>query len=188
MAIESKHHHVPRLMRGAAFLLALLFAPLSLAQSPFDGSWRINLDETDKVNVKFEEGSGMQGNGINTTVSVMGLPLPSRYRQSAMSSLPAKDPSVLVCTDMFIAISEKKVNLTYDEGEKESLTKGEYRGRVSKWSKKKIEQKYKTPERSVRKTWSLRDDGRLLVAVKINPRGDKARTYNRVFDRINEPG
>ena len=40
------------------------------------------------------------------------------------------------------------------------------------------------PERTVTKTWTMRDDGRLLVAVKINPRNDSARTFKRVFDRV----
>ena len=169
----------------ASALLILLFLPvLAMAQSPFDGLWEINLEETDKVSVEFKEGGGLKGAGINTSVSVMGLPLPSRYRQTPMSQLAAKDPEVLVCTQMRIAVTDKRVQLDYDSNDQETLRKGEYRGRFSKWSKKRIEQKYKTPERSVRKTWALRDDGRLQVSVKINPRGDQARTYNRVFDRI----
>lgn len=166
-------------------LIALVAAPLATAAaSPLDGHWRINLEETDKVAVKFKEGGGMSGGNFKPSISVMGLPLPKSYRQSAMSNLSAKDPKVLRCTDMQISVDKKNVALTYDHADEEELVKGEHRGRTSKWSKKKIEQKYKTPERSVRKTWTLRDDGRLLVSVKLNPRGDKARTYNRVFDRV----
>ena len=164
--------------------LLVTYASQSWGQSPFDGAWRINLEETDKVIEKFEEDSGLSGNGINTSVSIMGLPLPSRYRQSSMSSLPAKDPKVLLCTDTEIQVDDQRVLFIYDGNEEEILRKGDYRGRQSKWSKKKIEQKYKTPERSVRKTWTLRKDGRLLVSVKIDPRNYKARTYNRVFDRL----
>ena len=174
-----------RHLYAVLLLLTPLLAPWpALASSPFDGLWEINLEETDKVSVEFKEGGGLKGAGINTSVSVMGLPLPSRYRQSPMSELAAKDPEVLLCTQMNIAVTDKRIQLKYDSDDSETLRKGEYRGRFSKWSKKRIEQRYKTPERSVRKTWTLRDDGRLLVAVKINPRGDQARTYNRVFDRI----
>ncbi len=171
-------------MRRLIFILFTLMASHALAESAFSGHWRINLEETDKVAVKFKEGSGMKGGGLKPTVSVMGLPLPSSYRQGPMSNLPAKDPQVLTCTNMSINVADKKVALEYDAADTETLVKGDYRGRTTKWSKKKIEQKYKTPERSVKKTWSMRDDGRLMVSVKINPRGDKARTYNRVFDRI----
>ena len=164
-------------------VLIMLALPVA-AESQFSGAWRINLEETDKVAVKFKEGSGMMGNKLRATGSVMGLPLPSRYRQSAMSNLPAKDPQVLTCTNMSIDPQGDRIALRYDGDGKEILRKGEYRGRTSTWSKTKIEQKYKTPERRVRKTWSLRDDGRLFVSVKINPTDDRARTYNRVFDRV----
>jgi hypothetical protein len=150
----------------------------------FNGDWRINLEETDKVAIKYKDGSGMKGSNFKPTISVMGLPLPSSRRQGPMSSLRAKDPQVLTCTDMRIAIEDERVALIYDSSGDETLKKGSYRGRTSKWSRKKIEQKYKTSERSVRKTWTMRADGRLMVSVKINPRGDKARTYNRVFDRV----
>jgi hypothetical protein len=172
------------LMRQIILLLALV-TPIAFATaSPLEGHWRINLEETDKVAVKFKEGSGMSGNNFKPSISVMGLPMPKSYRQSPMSNLAAKDPKVLRCTDMQITIEKTKVELTYDSTNNERLVKGEYRGRTSKWSKNKLEQRYKTPERSVRKTWTIRDDGRLLVSVKLNPRGDKARTYNRVFDRV----
>lgn len=172
------------LMRQIILLLALLTPFAFATASPLEGHWRINLEETDKVAVKFKEGSGMSGNNFKPSISVMGLPMPRSYRQSPMSNLAAKDPKVLRCTDMQIAIEKKKVELTYDNADSERLVKGEHRGRTSKWSKNKLEQRYKTPERSVRKTWTLRDDGRLMVSVKLNPRGDKARTYNRVFDRV----
>ncbi len=183
------HRHALCFMRpvilALPILVALFTAPFAgAAASPLEGHWRINLEETDKVAVKFKEGSGVSGGNFKPSISVMGLPLPKSYRQSPMSNLAAKDPKVLRCTDMQIAVDKKNIALIYDSADKEKLVKGEYRGRTSKWSKKKIEQKYKTSERSVRKTWTLRDDGRLMVSVKLNPRGDKARTYNRVFDRV----
>jgi hypothetical protein len=165
-------------------LLTTLALPV-IADSRMAGEWQINLTETDKVTVEFKKGSGVKTSKLRgVSVSVMGLPLPSSYRQSAMSSLPPKDPQVLLCTTMGIDVTEKKINLKYDEDGKESLIKGHYRGRDTKISKRKVEQKYKTPERTVTKTWRLRDDGRLLVSVKIKYRGDKAQVYNRVFDRV----
>ena len=152
--------------------------------SAFSGDWRINLEETDKVAIRYKDGSGMKGGNFKPTISVMGLPLPSSMRQGPMSGLRAKDPQVLTCTDMHIVIEDERVALIYDGSGDETLKKGSYRGRTTKWSKRKIEQKYKTSERSVRKRWTMRADGKLLVSVKINPRGDKARTFNRVFDRV----
>jgi hypothetical protein len=164
--------------------LIVLLPPLVHGQSGFNGTWRINLEETDKVSVDFEEGSGIQGRNLGrTSVSVMGLPLPSRAKAAPMSGLPAKDPAVLVCSEMQLNMDGNRVKLVYDSGARETLRRGEYRGRNTIITQQKIEQKYKTTERSVTKSWTLRDDGRLLVAVRIKYQGDKARTYSRVFDR-----
>ena len=152
--------------------------------SVFDGEWVINHEETDKVTVPFKEGSG-RGSQFAPKVSVnLGLPMPQRFKQAPMSNLSPKDPAVLRCNSMQISTSGKKTNLLYDTTEKETLHTGDYRGRKTKKSKSKIEQKYKTPDRKVTKTWTLREDGRLLVSVKLDPTGDKARKFNRVFDRV----
>lgn len=181
----SAHTGVLNSMRTFILVLLTTLALPVIADSRLAGNWQINLTETDKVTVEFKKGSGVKTSKLRgISVSVMGLPLPSSYRQSAMSSLPPKDPQVLLCTTMSIDVTDKKINLKYDADGKESLIKGHYRGRDTKISKRKIEQKYKTPERSVTKTWRLRDDGRLLVSVKIKYRGDKAQVYNRVFDRV----
>ncbi len=181
-------HTSPSLTLAAVSITLLMLvsaSALAAKPNPMQGTWRINLEETDKVSVDFEEGSGIQGRNMGrTTVTVMGLPLPSRAKASPMSGLPAKDPEVLVCTQMELSVQGNKVLLDYDNGNRETLRKGDFRGRTTSMSSKKIEQKYKTTERRVRKTWSLRDDGRLLVAVRIKYQGDKARTYNRVFDRV----
>ena len=178
---------LPAFVLGFVVLLVMLYALPAAAASPLAGTWRINLEETDKLAVDFKDGSGMQGRNMGrTNISVMGLPLPSRAKASPMSGLPAKDPEVLVCTQMDLGFNGKRVKLLYDNGNTETLRPGEYRGRTTTLSKNKIEQKYKTTERRVRKTWSLREDGRLLVAVRIKYQGDKARTYSRVFDRVEE--
>ncbi len=173
--------------RFVVLSLTLLSMSAVWAESPFDGKWRINHEETDKVAIKYKDGSGVQGNGsrIKPTIDVgLGLPLPQRIKQPPMSTLAASDPDVLRCTTMEIASAGKKIRLDYDQAKKETLVKGDYRGRTTSINKKRIQQKYKTTERRVTKTWSIREDGRLLVSVKINPSNDKARTYNRVFDRV----
>ncbi len=147
------------------------------------GSWRLNLPATDELAVDYEAGSGIEGGlPLRTQVTVMGLPLPSRAKSSPMSGLPARDPDVLLCTEMTLTIDGGRVRLNYDHGASETLREGEYRGRTTRVSRRKIEESYKTTERTVRKTWELRKDGTLLVSVRIKYRGDKAQTYQRVFD------
>ena len=174
-------------IKKISFTLALLLVclPCITLANPMSGDWRINLEETDKLSVDFKDGSGIQGRYRGATnISIMGLPLPSRAKAAPMSKLAAKDPAVLTCTEMTLSVGNRSASLTYDNGRKETLREGEYRGRTASLSPKKIEQRYKTTERTVRKTWTLRSDGRLLVAVKVKYQGDKARTYQRVFDRV----
>ncbi len=157
------------------------------ADMAWEGTWKLNFEETDKVTIHYKDGSGTGRRNIfqNANVSIGGLPLPSLGGGvPPQSRMPAKDPEVLLCNSMVIEAEDKKVKLAYDEDKKETLRSGSFRGRNTNWSKKKIEQKYKTPDRKVTKTWTVRPDGRLLVSVKINPKKDRAKTYNRVFDRV----
>ncbi len=181
---------IQKSMKHLAILLLLLGSAASYAKdSPFAGSWQLNLEESDKVSESYEEGSGAGRAKIfqNINMTVMGLPLPRSTRTPSQSRMPPKNPSVLLCNQMDIEIDNKRVNLVYDSNDKESLRRGHYRGRNSTWSKKKIKQDYKTPEREVTKTWRIRKDGRLLVEVKINPPKDRSRTFRRVFDRVATP-
>lgn len=170
-------------------ILALLLSSAGYAEasarSPFNGTWQINYEETDKVAVKYKDGSGMKGHNFGRPqVTVMGLPLPGTGRRAATPGLAGKDPKVLRCGTMVIAVDDKSVVLNYDGDEVENMRRGDYRGRKTKVSSKLISQKYKSTSRTVTKSWSIRPDGRLLVSVKLNPKKDKARTYKRVFDRV----
>ena len=180
----------PRLTTSLLLLITTLFAGQAAAQAPFEGYWVLNYEETDKVAIKYEDGSGVGKKGLPVDVSVdlgLGLPLPRRFRQAPMSNLSPKDPLVLRSQSMEITDSGKRIKLLYDHQQDETLVTGDYRGRQTSKSKKRIQQKYKTPDRKVTKTWEMRDDGRMLVTVKLNPRGDKARTYKRVFERAEKP-
>ena len=186
-------HHLMLLMILAVMATLVNTSAYAAKPNPFDGYWKINHAETDKVTPKVEDGSGVQGNlgRVKPTFDIgLGLPLPKRIRSSPQSSLRAEDPEVLGCTTMQFTIDQnnsKKIKVVYDHLEKETLVKGDYRGRTTRISSSSIEQKYKTTERTVTKKWTLRADGRLLVSVKLNPRKDKARTYLRVFDRSEPP-
>ena len=88
---------------------------------------------------------------------------------------------------MLIEVQAQRIMLNFPDlsgpDAMQIMPKGEFRGRKTTWSNRKIEQKYKTTERRVQKTWSIRSDGRLLVQVMIKPKGGKKRTFSRVFDR-----
>ena len=182
------------MIKKKPFVIPLVLALISLPGmswangGEWAGDWKLNLEESDKVSVSYEKGSGAGRSKVlqNISITAMGLPLPTRTRIPRQSRMAPKSPAVLLCNQMHIEPHNDHLALTYD-ADKETLRKGHYRGRDTKWSKNKIEQKYKTPEHRVTKTWTLRADRRLLVEVKINPPKDKARTYRRVFDKATPP-
>ena len=154
----------------------------------YAGNWVINVEETDLLREELDEKPTVLGGPGKVSISVMGLPIPTgRSKVGAQSPLTAADPAVLRSRTMSISVAANKISIEYPEvsgkDAKEVLRRGHYRGRDSKWSKKKIEQKYKTTERKVTKTWSIRGDGRLLAVVTIKNPGSKKRTFSRVFDR-----
>ena len=168
-------------------LTALLLAAPSYGDSPFDGHWTLNAEETDKVAAKYEDGSGMKGHDFGRPrVTVMGIPVPGTARPPAQGGIAARDPLVLRCASMEIAVDGEAVPVRHFGIVLpwEVMRKGDFRGRKTRVSRSTIRQKYKTSSRTVTKTWELRADGRLLVLVKLNPKQDKARTFARVFDRI----
>ncbi|MEM7077695.1 MAG: hypothetical protein AAF513_03600 [Pseudomonadota bacterium] len=174
-------------------LCAALLLLASGAQADINaltGTWMINQDETDKVRVPIKDRGNVLSNNVRGSVYVGGVPIPipgAGGGQRAMSSMSAQDPKVLRSASIQIEAPQgKKLTIQYDQGGKETLVRGDYRGRDSKWGRNKIEQKYKTTERTVTKRWSLRKDGRLFVSVVIKPKGDRKRIYNRVFDRVIE--
>lgn len=173
--------------RWTLALAALLASTAALADQRLDqytGTWAINYEESDKLIVEYKDGAGLSGSNLKPSISVMGLPLPSSIQQGPMSSLRPKDPEILRCTNVAISHDGAKISMRFDGTASETIRLGDYRGRTTKVSKSKVEQKYKTTERTVSKAYSIREDERLLVVVKIKFKGDKRRTFSRVFDRI----
>jgi|TARA_B110000977_G_C10991725_1_gene460189 hypothetical protein len=172
----------------ATFCSNSIIAATNAVAEKYAGEWVINVAETDLLREELDEKPTVLGGPGRVSVSVLGLPIPTgRSKVGAQSPLTAADPAVLRSRTMFITVMPTKIQIDYPEvggvDAKEVLRKGHYRGRDSKWSQKKIEQKYKTTERKVAKTWSIRGDGRLLAVVTIKNPGSKKRTFSRVFDK-----
>lgn len=154
----------------------------------YAGDWVINLAESDLLREELDEKAPVLQGAGRVRISILGLPLPTlNPKVGPQSPLSAVDPAVLRSRKMSISVSANKISFEYPEvsgpDAKEVLRNGHYRGRDSKWSLKRIEQKYSTTERKVRKTWSIRGDGRLLAVVTIKNPKSKKRTFSRVFDR-----
>jgi hypothetical protein len=189
-------HYLAILQRKfTAPLTGLLLCAISvnaIAKQPpeFVGTWALNQAETELLRDDLDEKTLKIPTAGRAQISVMGIPLPGGggSAPSGHSPLTAKQPEVLRCKTMTIFARENLIKLFYPDldpqEQRETLRAGHYRGRDSKWSRKRLQQKYKTSERSVSKKWSMRKDGRLLVEVAIKHKKAKKLTFRRVFDRV----
>ena len=171
-------------------IIALAFAmPVSADSSPFSGSWQLNANESDVLREDLDERTSLINKPGKLSGSIMGMPLPSgKPKNRSHSPLTAKDPAVLRVRFMEIDIASDAVQLTFPElsgfEASDNMVIGEFRGRKTSFSSNRIRQIYKTTERRVKKLFSIRSDGRLLVQVEIKHRGSKKRVLSRVFDRV----
>ena len=165
-----------------SLIFILFFTGNAYPISAYEGAWVINQTETAALREPYKDNSRRRGSKFKSQVSVGGLPMPKSNSQRAMSRLTAQSPMVLRSTRMIIEFEGDQINIQYPSIGKETLYKGEYRGRKTKWSSKQIKQTYKTTERRVTKTWSINKEGLLLVVVKIKPNESKQIITKVVFD------
>ena len=118
------------------------------------------------------------------TISVggVGVPLPGGSSGSGGSG-GGRDPRVLRCDAMSITMAEENVHFTYQGSGEETMKPGNDQGRKTSWGRDKLTQKYSTNTRKVRKSYEVDKEGRLIVKVKISPKGSKSATHLRVFER-----
>ena len=177
---------------GALFLLLCAAATNVAAKQPpvYSGTWVLNQAETELLRDDLDEKTLKIPTAGRAQISVMGIPLPGGggSTRSGHSPLTAKQPEILRCKTMTISEGDNQIELFYPDldplEQREIVRAGHFRGRDSKWNRKRLQQKYKTSERRVSKKWSVRKDGRLLIEVAIKHKKAKKQTFRRVFDRV----
>ncbi len=178
-------NNTPALLSGLLAACLLMAATAAAAKGePTDllGEWVLNSELTHELQPKQSSGGG---GGFGTpTISIggVGVPLPGGS-SSAAASGTARDPRVLRCDAMTVTMADEDVHFVYNGSGEETMKPGNDHGRKTSWSRSKLTQKYSTNVRTVRKTYELDKDGRLIVKVKINPKGAKSATHVRVFER-----
>lgn len=174
-------------IRATLFACALsLVTPSGWAQpEALFGTWRLNNELTTDVQDS-RSGPDLSMGNVSTSVSVGGIPLPTGRNNppAEYATLPSKDPDVLRASELTIEPLADAVQLTYRGVGSETLSKGNVQGTRTRWSKSKLTTRYATTSRKVSRTFALRDDGRLLVTVKLNPNRAKAAVHKRIFDRV----
>lgn len=172
-----------RTLSIGTIMLAALAGTATAAGPPqwLLGDWVLNSELTHELQPKQKEGGTGGFSGASVSVGGVGIPIPG-------SSPPApagtpRDPRVLRCDAMTVDMSDGNVHFVYRGAGEETMRPGNDQGRKTSWSRSKLTQKYTTTARNVSKTYQLDEDGRLVVRVKLSPKGAKSATHVRVFER-----
>ena len=149
------------------------------------GEWVLNSELTHELQ---PQQSGGGGGGFGTpSISIGGVGVPLPGGGNAANSGGARDPRVLRCDAMTVTMAEENVHFAYNGSGEETMKPGNDHGRKTTWNRTSLTQNYSTNVRKVRKRYELDDDGRLIVRVKISPKGSKSATHVRVFERPTSP-
>ena len=184
MSKRADNRSLPQLTWLTALLCMTLANPALGKGEPTEllGEWVLNSELTHELQPK-QSGGGGGGFGSPTiSIGGVGVPLPGGS-SSAAGNGTARDPRVLRCDAMTVSMTEDNVHFAYNGAGEETMLSGNDHGRKTSWSRDRLTQKYSTNVRKVRKTYELDDDGRLIVKVKISPKGAKSATHVRVFER-----
>jgi hypothetical protein len=167
-------------------LLAILAAGSATAESPgLIGNWTLNDELTAEIQPLGKETHRLGSNSsIKPSISVGGMPFPTgSSSQGEVSSAPTQQPKVLSCAELSMEQVGDDIHLSYLGVGSETLSPGNVQGTRTRISTHKLTSRYETTSRKVSKTFELRDDGRLLVTVKLNPKQGATVVHKRVFDR-----
>lgn len=169
-----------------ALVIALSGAGVAHGAAPPEwllGDWVLNNELTQAEQAKVKNKSGGTGGGFSSSVSIGGIPLPGSGSAQSGPGGTAKDPEVLRCREMTISSQGEGLLFDFKDAGKELMKRGNNKGRVTKWNKRKLTSRYETTSRKVDRQFEVADDGRILVTVKIKPNRSARITQKRVFER-----
>lgn len=174
------------LIQFACIIFLALATKNVLPASPdLTGQWVYNPVKSDEARPK-KKNSSIFGK-VKPSISIGGwpIPMPGNDPSKEASNQRVHDPDVLYCKNMSIKKVDGIIRATYGTLSSSEFVPGRHRGRVTRWTGKKLTQSYTTTTRKVTQTYQLQKNGDLLVSVTIKPRHASKRVYNRIFDRMN---
>ncbi len=161
-------------------------APGTAGESGLGGRWVLNEALTREVQPEVRERRSLFDDMPRATVSVGGVPLP-RAGTPPPTGGSAPDPKVLRTRELVIEPqgdgAQARLHLAYGNAGSETLKRGNHQGLISRWSDDRLTSRYQTTSRKVSQVFEIRDDGRLLVTVKLDPNRGPTLIHKRVFDR-----
>lgn len=149
------------------------------------GTWVLNDALTRELNPPEERSNSTFGGFQAPTVVVGGMPVPVPGSGGATPGIGGSSPDPQVLRAQTVVLSPAGDEMVIDcvGVGVERLKRGNNKGQKSRWDERELKTGYETTTREVAQTWSIDDDGRLRVLVKLDPNQGRTQKHWRVFDR-----
>ena len=154
----------------------------SILAQDLTGEWKLNVEETSKLQPKIET-VGKKGKFRATGTGSILLP---PQRSMLTPSKTINPPIVLNCDRAKLEHNAQTVKLTCNEIDTRDFHIGKHHGRVAKWRKKQLTERYSSTSRNVEHRFRLLEENRMEVLVRIKPKGAKRLRHILIYDRVVE--
>lgn len=170
---------------GVAFItgvtVCLMFGWSSSAQD-LTGTWKLNVEETNKIQPLVQT-VGKRGRFRKGGAGAVLLP----PQQSMVTpSKTINPPLILDCDKAQIYYRGNRVDLTCNEIDTRTFLIGSHHGRVAKWKRKRLTERYSSTSRTVEHKFTLVKQNRMEVLVRIKPKGARRSKHTLIYDRVLE--
>lgn len=152
------------------------------------GDWTLNRELTEKRRPKLPKAKSSRSGFGAVHVGVGGVLVPnpgSGGPSPSASSATANMPKILGCEQMNVVKSGQVIEITCPKlAQALKFTIGNLHGRKTRYSSRKLSEKYSSTSRRVTHTLNLERSNRMEIKVTVKPKGAKMLTYLLVFDRV----
>lgn len=174
------------LIRSLPVIIVLAFAfdvpSYAEGRPAFLGQWVLNAELSEAEQPKKKSRSG--GSGFRPNVSVGGIFLPVPGSGGESGGAPIKTPDAVYAKSITVYQEDDGIVVDYNKLGQDKYVAGNVQGTKTRWSDRKLTSSFKTTSASVREQFEVKDDGRLYITIKVNPKSGSTRTFKRVFDRV----
>lgn len=168
---------------SAAIAAVLVFA-LPVSSADLIGQWTLNAEETAKKQPR-QKRARVTSQGFGTTIG--GTPIPPSQSGSPVPKGTISKPVVLTCENLNLEKDGDEIYITCDDLPTRVFKIGNLHGRLTKWNRNRLTERYQAVSRRVSHDFRLLNKNTMLVEVRIKPMRQSAQRYILVFDRVMEP-
>ena len=182
------------LVAGVVFALTFAIYDSTIAvtsaaeRASLQGDWTLNRELTAKRRPKLPKAKSSRSGFGSVNVGVGGVLVPnpgSGGPSPSATSATANMPKILGCEQLTLSKSGQVVEISCPAmSQARKFNIGNTHGRKTRYSNRKLTEKYSSTSRRVTHTLRLEGSDRMEIKVTVKPKGAKQLTYILVFDRV----